>query len=82
MKNRSRKIQSNQNKVIVKAKMINLGIALDGCAVFVAVPYRPNQEPEKVAQGIRAEIVKMIERQRWPTIKDIYDHVGKLQMEN
>lgn len=81
MKNISRKIQSNQNKVIAKAKMINLGIALDGCPVFVAVPYRPGQEPERIAQGIRAEIVQMIERQKWPTIRDIYEHTILMQSE-
>ncbi len=82
MKNISRKIQSNQNKVIAKAKLINLGLALDGCVVFAAVPDRPGQSQEKIAQGIRAEIIEMIERQKWPTIKDIYEHTGKLQSES
>jgi hypothetical protein len=59
--------------------MINLGLALGGCPLFVAVPQRPGWDPERIAQGIRAEIVAMIERQKWPTIKDIYEHVGKIQ---
>ena len=85
MKNRKviyRKIQSNHNKFVAKAKMINLGIALNGCPVFVAVPQRPGWEPERIAQGVRAEIVDMIQRQSIPTIRDIYEHVAKMQEQN
>lgn len=85
MKNRkiiSRKIQSNQNKLVAKAKMINLGLALNGCPVFVAVPQRPGWDAERIAQGVRAEIINMIQRQSIPTIRDIYEHVAKMQEEN
>jgi len=76
------KIQFNQNKVIAKAKMINLGLALNGCPVFVAVPQRPGWDAERIAQGIRAEIIEMIQRQSIPTIRDIYEHVAKMQEQN
>lgn len=69
-------IQSNnQNRVVAKAKMINLGLALDGCPLFVAVPEKPGWNPERIAQGIRAEIVRMVKRNSVPTIREIYDIV-------
>jgi len=76
------KIQFNQNKVIAKAKMINLGIALNACPIFVAVPEKPGWDSERIAQGIRAEIIGMIQRQSIPTIRDIYEHVGKMSEQN
>ena len=68
------RIQSNQNKVVAKAKMINLGLALNGCPIFCAVPEKPGWDSERIAQGIRAEIIAMVERQSTPTIRDIYEH--------
>ena len=79
MKNR---IQSNQNKLVTKASMINLGIAIDNCLLFAAVPQMPGWEPERIAQGIRAKMVETNKRACIPNIRDVYEHVGKLQQEN
>jgi len=72
----------NQDKVVAKAKMINLGLALNGCPIFCAIPEKPGWDAERIAQGIRAEIIGMIQRASIPTIRDIYEQVGKMQMEN
>lgn len=76
------KLPPNQNKVVAKAKMINLGLALNGCPIFCAVPEKPGWDAERTAQGIRAEIIAMIQRQSIPTIRDIYEQVGLILMEN
>lgn len=76
------KLPPNQNKVVAKAKMINLGLALNGCPIFCAVPEKPGWDAERIAQGIRAEIIAMIQRQSIPTVRDIYEHVCLMQAEN
>lgn len=84
MKNTTRKIQSNQNKLAVKAKMINLGLALDGCVLHLAVPFKSGHSPEKIAQGIRDELIGMIQKQNVPTVQDLHDYTISMQkqMEN
>lgn len=73
------RIQSNQNKVVAKAKMINLGLALNGCTIFCAVPEKPGWDAERIAQGIRAEIVGLVQRASIPTIREIYEHEMMIQ---
>ena len=66
-------IQSNAESLMVKAKMVNLGVSMRGCPLFVAVPEKPGIDAERTAREIRASMAEMQERALVPTIRDVYE---------
>jgi len=65
-------IQTNEN-LMVKAKMVNLGVALFGCPLFVAVPEKPGMDAKDIAQRIKKTIYDLQERACEVTMRDVYE---------
>lgn len=81
MKNQSRKIQSNQ-KVTHKAKLLSLGASFLGCAVFIAIPDRADVDAQDVVKRVNVTMAEMQERACTLTVRDVYEHVGMMQVED
>lgn len=75
-------IQSNLEKLFVKANLVPLGVAMQGCQLYAAVPEKPGWEPEVIAQNIKASMKEMQTRAFEPTLRDVFEIVKQNEVEH
>lgn len=66
-------------KLAMKVNLVPLGVAMIGCQLFIAVPEKPNMEPEMIAQRVRASMSEIQERASRVSVRDIYEIVVDMQ---
>lgn len=73
------RIKHNDKRVAMKVNLVPLGVAMIGCQLFVAVPEKPDMEPESIAQRVKASMSEMQERACTLSVRDVYEQVGMIQ---